>query len=352
MAKTYFTVGPAQLYPTFATHIAQAVNEQVGSISHRSEAFRKMYQHADEQLRALMNIPNTHSIFFAASATEIWERMILNTVVHKSAHFVSGAFGKKFMEFSKLLGKEVQVYTSEHGEGFPNLPEYKIDSDVELICTTQNETSSGVSIRPDLLAAIKQKYPNKLLCTDIVSSAPYAQIDFKAVDCAFFSVQKAFGMPAGLGVWIVNDACISKSETIINKGAHNTLVDYAKNYKNFETPSTPNTLGIYLLGKIAEDMNKVGIAHIRKTIDERAEAMYKINNNKLQPLVTDLAVRSKTTVVYKSTLSAKEWNAQLAADEFIVASGYGAFKQSEIRVANFPAISDEAWETLMKRFAE
>jgi phosphoserine aminotransferase len=350
MAKTFFTVGPAQLYPTFAQHIATAVNEQVGSLSHRSEAFRKMYQHADEQLRQLMNIPKTHSIFFAASATEIWERIILNTVAEKSAHFVSGAFGKKFMEFSKALGKQTQVYTSEHGEGFPNLPEYKIAADVELICTTQNETSSGVSIRPDLLSAIKQKYPSKLLCTDLVSSAPYAQIDFTAVDCTFFSVQKAFGMPAGLGVWIVNDACINKSVTIKNKGAHNTLEDYAKNYKTFETPSTPNTLGIYLLGKIAEDMNKVGIDNIRKITDARAEILYKINNEKLQPLVNDLAVRSKTTIVYKSAISAKEWNALIAKDALVVASGYGTFKESEIRVANFPGIGEEAFFQLIRNF--
>ncbi|MFM2385917.1 MAG: hypothetical protein RL660_674, partial [Bacteroidota bacterium] len=307
-----------------------------------------MYQHADEQLRALMNIPSSHSIFFASSATEIWERIILNTVQHKSAHFYSGSFGKKFCEFAQKLGKTTQAYVSEHGEGFPNLPEYKIDKDVELICTTQNETSSGVALRPELIHVLKQRYHSTLICTDIVSSAPYPQLDYTYIDSAFFSVQKAFGLPAGLGVWIVNDKCIAKSETVLNTGAHNTLADYVKNYKTFETPSTPNTLGIYLLGKIAEDMNKLGIDKMRASIDERSAILYRIDNDAVQPLVKDLAVRSATTIVYKSTLSAKQWNEKLQAQKLIVASGYGPYKESEIRIANFPAISDEAFEALVK----
>jgi phosphoserine aminotransferase len=348
MKTTYFTVGPAQLYPTYAEHMMHAIDEQIGSISHRSAKFREIYKHTDQQLRILMNIPETHAILFASSATEIWERMIQNTVQHKSCHFVSGAFGKKFCDFSNGLGKQTQIFTSKHGEGFEGITHYTIDDDAELICTTQNETSSGVQILPSDLIALKKKYPNKLLCTDIVSSAPYPNIDFTYVDSAFFSVQKAFGLPAGLGVWIVNEACINKSAMLGQCGVHNTLEQYAKNYESFETPSTPNTLGIYLLGKIAEDMNDHGLKHIRLMMEQRAATLYQITTQVLQPLVVDHAARSVSTIVFNSTRNAKEWNNILAPYGLVVASGYGKYKDEQIRVANFPAIEELAFTQLVK----
>ena len=34
------------------------------------------------------------------------------------------------------------------------------------------------------------------------------------IDTAFFSVQKAFGLPAGLGVWIANEKCLEKAKRL------------------------------------------------------------------------------------------------------------------------------------------
>jgi phosphoserine aminotransferase len=49
------------------------VDQQIGSISHRSGQFKKIYQHTDEQLRILMNLPAENAIMFTGSASEIWE---------------------------------------------------------------------------------------------------------------------------------------------------------------------------------------------------------------------------------------------------------------------------------------
>jgi len=55
--STFFTPGPAALFPTVEAHYAEAFRQNIGSISHRSSAFRKIYQHADEQLRILFGLP-------------------------------------------------------------------------------------------------------------------------------------------------------------------------------------------------------------------------------------------------------------------------------------------------------
>ena len=94
MKNIYFTAGPAELNPKFEEFMRQAIDEQIGSISHRSGQFRKIYQHCIENLRVLMNIPASSGIFFTGSASEVWERILLNLVEHESFHLVNGSFSK------------------------------------------------------------------------------------------------------------------------------------------------------------------------------------------------------------------------------------------------------------------
>ena len=53
----------------------------------------------------------------------------------------------------------------------------------------------------------------RLLAVDAVSSLPYPDFDYTKLDSVFFSVQKGFGLPSGLGVWMANDKCLAKAET-------------------------------------------------------------------------------------------------------------------------------------------
>jgi phosphoserine aminotransferase len=352
--KTFFTAGPAEMYPTFEQHLHTAVNEQIGSISHRSQQFRKIYQHTVENLRTLMKIPTSSGIFFTGSASEVWERILLNLVEHESFHLVNGSFSEKFYQYAQSLHKYAHIYEKPFGKGFEYseiiVPEY-----AELICLTQNETSSGVAMREPDIHKVKRGNGKKLLAVDIVSSAPHPELDFDLVDTAFFSVQKAFGLPAGLGVWIANEKCLEKAERLqkyesMHIGAHNHLPTLWKNFKNYETPATPNVLGIYLLGKVAEDMNKIGISTIRKQTDEKAKAVYKFleKHDLYEPFVENPTHRSQTVIVANTKKPSSEIINKLKEKNLILGAGYGKYKDSQIRIANFPAISEEKIDELLK----
>jgi len=355
MKNTYFTPGPAELYPTFYQHLQTALDEQIGSISHRSQTFRDIYKHTDEQLRTLLNIPATHGIFFTGSASEVWERILLNCVEHESFHLVNGSFSRKFYDYAQSLHKYAHLAEKPFGEGFDyadiEVPEY-----AELVCVTHNETSSGVQMRPAEIHKLKRKYSKKLFCVDIVSSAPYPDLDFSIIDSAFFSVQKAFGMPAGLGVWIAGKSCLEKAERLqrydgMTIGAHHTLPTLWKNYQTFETPATPNVLGIYILGKIAEDFNRIGIDTLRRQTEEKARMLYKFleNHANYEPFVADDRHRSQTVIVAKTKQpSADVINAARQAN-MVIGSGYGKFKESQIRIANFPATSVDQVAALIEQ---
>jgi phosphoserine aminotransferase len=355
MKKTYFTPGPAQLYPTFEKHLQAAVEEQLGSISHRSRRFRSMYQETAENLRALLNIPAGNQIVFTSSATEIWERSIQNLVGESSFHLVNGSFSQKFYDFSVELGKNAIKQDAEPGKGF-EVAEVQIPIESELVCLTHNETSFGVMFPASSIHALQALNPEMLFIVDMVSSAPYPELDFTKIDSAFFSVQKGFGLPPGLGVWIVNEKCLAKAEKLKAAGhrigTYHSLPLLWKNALSFETPSTPNVVSIYLLGKIAGDMLQKGIQIIRRETAERAAEMYGFleKSEKFKPLVQNKAHRSPTVLVTQTSGSQKVID-QLAEQYMVVGSGYGNFKESQLRIANFPATTEAEWKRLLKMLA-
>lgn len=354
-AQTFFTAGPAELYPKFEEFLQQAMDEQVGSISHRSGQFKKIYQHTDEQLRILLDIPSENAIMFTGTASEIWERMVLNCSELETFHLINGSFSSKFEQYAAALGRHTHVMKKSAGEGF-TYPEIVVPEYAELICTTQNETSTGVQMREADIHKLKRSNNNKLLAVDMVSSAPIPDLDFKVVDTAMFSVQKSFGMPAGLGVWIANEACLEKANSILAKGksigGHHDLPSLWSQSKEYQTPSTPNMLGIYILGKIAEDMNEIGIAAIRKETDRKAKKIYDYFEKKAGYGlgVQNEQLRSRTVAVIDTPTPSKEIIAKVKEENMVIGSGYGSKKESQIRIANFVATSMEQVEELLNVF--
>ena len=354
MKNIYFTAGPAELHPKFEEFVKQGIDEQIGSISHRSGQFRKIYQHCVENLRVLMNIPESSGIFFTGSASEVWERILLNLVEHESFHLVNGSFSEKFYKYAVSLQKFAHKQEKPIGEGF-SYAEVEVPEYAELICATQNETSTGVQMREADIHKLKRSNQKRLVAVDMVSSAPIPELDLDLIDTAFFSVQKAFGLPAGLGVWIANEKCLDKAKKLskqdgLHIGAHNTLPMLWKNYETFETPATPNALGIYLLGKVAEDMNKTGIETIRRDTDEKAKKIYKFleTSGLCSIAVKNPEHRSKTVVVANTKKSSKVIIEQLKEKNMILGAGYGPNKDTQIRISNFPSNSMEQIDLLLK----
>jgi phosphoserine aminotransferase len=346
-----FTPGPSQLYFTVETHVRQAFRDGVPSLSHRSKEFESISKSTTEGLKELLGIPQDFHIFFVGSATEIWERSIQNLVLEKSLHFVNGAFSKRFCEIAAQLGKNAVKVEAPIGQVFES--NYKVDSATELIALTHNETSTGAMLSMDFINQFRTQFPNSLIVIDAVSSLPYPQFDFSKVDSVFFSVQKGFGLPAGLGVWIVNDRCIAKAESLLSKGisigTYHNLPTLLSNAKKNQTPETPNVLSIYLLGKVVEDFLRRGISVIRKETEYKAAIFYQAINghNLAQPFVKDPKSRSQTVLVAETGTNTESIKKQLESQGYYPGDGYGEQKKTQLRFANFPTHSKETFERLV-----
>ena len=351
-----FTPGPSHLYFTVADHVRQAFKEGVPSLSHRSKKFEHISKETTDGLRELLNIPPGYHIFFTGSATEIWERIFQNLVEETSFHLVNGSFSKRFHEIGIQLKKNAKKTEVPAGQGFQG--DLTVPENAELIAVTHNETSTGVSLPVAWIHHLKKKYPAALLAVDAVSSLPYPEFDPALVDSLFFSVQKGFGLPAGLGVWMVNEQCVAKTETLVAKnipvGSYHNIPTLLAHALKHQTPETPNVLGIYLLGKVVADFLRRGIDTIRKETEYKAAITYQAleKNQWVSPAVQEEKFRSKTVIVADCQEHTAKLSAFLATRGLQAGDGYGSAKKTQLRFANFPAHSKEQFELLVDSLAE
>lgn len=356
MMKISFTPGPSQLYGTTAWHVKAAFKNDIPSISHRSKEFESIYAEAVNGLKELLHIPAGFHIVFTGSATEIWERSLQSLVADQSLHFVNGAFSKKYFEIAQQLGKHPVKVEVKDGLAFNNVPVPECNP--ELVGLTHNETSTGVSLPMEFIDSFRKKYPNAIIAVDAVSSLPYPKFDFNNIDMLFFSVQKGFGLPAGLGVWIVNDKCIAKADDLLSKGmsigSYHSLPSLISMSVKNQTPETPNVLAIYLLAKVTSDFIQRGITAIRQETNYKAALLYQTLEKMdiAKPFVSDVSLRSNTVIVAETGLHTERIIKGLEPAGLYPGDGYGKAKTSQLRFGNFPAHSKEQFELLCDSFAK
>ncbi|MBI5390887.1 aminotransferase class V-fold PLP-dependent enzyme [Candidatus Woesearchaeota archaeon] len=337
----FFTPGPSQLYPGVAGWMQEAISHGICSLSHRSAAFEEIMKGTIASLRELMGIPPAYLVFFLSSGTEAMERVIQNGVKDVSFHVTQGAFSERFFAMARELGKH--PLRKEFAQGMPvDLSAMEVQSSAELICLTQNETSTGVQIPVDALLQFRKKNPDILLAIDAVSSAPCIPLPIEAMDCIFFSVQKCFGLPAGLCVLIVSPRAMKKAEAIGKEqsiGSYHAFPSLATYAAKNQTPETPNVLAIFLLGKVCRAMLTTGIGAIRQETEKKAELLYSFfdAHPSMTPFVEEPSARSRTVIVIRVPDGSASVISSLKTQGLIVGAGYKEHKDTCLRIANFPA---------------
>lgn len=342
-----FYPGPSRVHDAIPTYVRDAFNKGILSMNHRSPEFMQISEKVITLLKQKLNIPKDYTIFYTSSATECWEIVTQSIIREKSTHFYSGSFGEKWFDYTRRL--------QSNAEGIRFDPETKLDakniklSSGDVICLTHNETSNGTQVRDTIIKAIKKNNPSHLVAVDATSSMGGASIDFKSADIWLASVQKCFGLPAGLGLLVCSPEAIQRSTSIGEKNHYNSLTFMTSMMEKWQTPFTPNVLGIYLLMRVLEKMPAIEKtnAQLQKRYDDWIRFLSK--RKTIQHLVKNTDVHSITVLPIKGTpesvLSIKQ---QAKKKGFLLGEGYGDLKTSTFRIANFPAIRSSEISSLKK----
>lgn len=341
MFKATFYPGPSRVYSNVTEYIYDAYREGILSINHRSEEFAELITDLKANLYGKLNIPADYEIVFASSATECWEMIAQSLTQNHSYHIYNGAFGEKWKDYTSRIVDTVDQHRFNCQDEL-DLAALDLPEKVECICITHNETSNGTQISDATLRELRRRYPSQLIAVDATSSMAGVSLDFSTGDVWFASVQKCFGLPAGLAVMILSPKAIAKAAAINERSRYNSLRFVLENYHKNQAPYTPNVLNLYLLNRTMNKNKAIG------EIDDKVEARYQDWCNHIESLtgldlmIKDESVRSRTVLCIAAEPElVTEVKQEARKNGIIVGNGYGSLKETTFRIANFPAIKSK-----------
>ncbi len=334
-----FYPGPSKVYPQVKQYLSDAYDSGILSINHRSSEFMQLCQQTTQLLHQKLNIPADYTILFVSSATECWEIVTQSFMGSQTSafHFYNGAFGQKWYDFANQLNHRCRasIFDLNNQLGFHQI---RPTTTGHLFCFTQNETSNGTQVREDVFRDIAK--PGNLVAVDATSSLGGITLDFLQADIWFASVQKCLGLPAGMGLLIVSPQGADIARHVNDREHYNSFPLMEENMIKNQTHYTPNVLSIYLLMRLMQDLENV--TEISQRIRSQATEWYQYlgQHTSLKPLVSNPWVRSDTVIAVTGQKSAiTDIHQQAEKAGITLGRGYGNWKDTTFRIANFPAIT-------------
>jgi phosphoserine aminotransferase len=343
-----FYPGPSKLYHEIAGLMQKACEEGVLSINHRSKEFIALSKSTIQLLKEKLNIPTDYSVFYTSSATECWEIISQSLVRKQSFHIYNGAFGEKWHEYSRKINLDSRGLAFDL-EGTPEVQGLKLFKETEMLCLTQNETSNGTQVSHEIIEAYQQRFPELLLAIDATSSLGGTELNIAGADIWFASVQKCFGLPAGMALLICSPKAMKRAAQINDKRRYNSLLLMQEKMKDWQTTHTPNVLNIYLLKNILEKIHTIN--KISDATHQKAKTWYSFfeGRKNMSPLVKNTNLRSDTVICVQGQDSFIASLKDAAKNEgYLLGNGYGKWAKNTFRIANFPAITEEDIRSLQE----
>lgn len=367
----YFGAGPALLPSEVLQQAAQDLlryndeNLGVGEISHRSKPAINIIDDTKANLTKLLNIPNTHEIFFLqGGGTSGFSSIAYNLFANyatthngnpgKAAYAVTGSWSKKAYEEAVRLGFAADVVVDTQSSKYGDIPAYSqwkpLDDDTTYLYLADNETVHGNEFKdtppPDYLKHVE-------LVADMSSNILSKPIDVSKYGLIMAGAQKNVGI-AGLTIYIIKKTLITQASDQQLRSWQIPLPPIAFHYPTvIKNNSAYNTIPIFTchILKLVTDkvLKEGGLDHIQQVNQRKAKILYDaLDACKLYTLpVVNPQVRSTMNVVF--TLPTEELEAQFIkeAGEHGLTGLKGHRSVGGIRASIYNAVSLESVECLV-----
>lgn len=275
MARVYnFSAGPAVLPEEVLQQAAAEMMDYEGTgmsvmeMSHRSKAYEKIIQEAEQDLRDLMNIPDNYKVLFLqGGASQQFAMIPMNLMKNGVADYiVTGQWAKKAYQEACLYGKANKIASSEDKtfSYIPDCSDLPISEDADYVYICENNTIYGTKFKT---------LPNtkgKTLVADVSSCFLSEPVDVSKYGVIYGGVQKNIG-PAGVVIVIIREDLITED---VLPGTP-TMLKYKVHADNNSLYNTPPAYGIYICGKVFKWLKKQGGLEAMKEYNEKkAKVLY------------------------------------------------------------------------------
>lgn len=270
-----FSAGPSVLPPEVKLRAIEelATNGSNGfsvmEISHRSDRFHEILNHAEEGLRRLLDVPEGYRILFISGGASQQFSMIPHNFLSEedsADYLVTGYWGNKAAKEAEKCGK-VRLSFDGSSDGFRKLPpseEMISNANSSYLHYCSNETISGLEF--DFVPASR----SPLIC-DASSNILSKRIPIEQHSLVYAGAQKNIG-PSGISIAIISDEFMGKA--LPNRLS---CLDYKLFSEHRSMPNTPNTWGIFIIGLVCDWIeSQGGIAGIETLNQRKASLIYDV----------------------------------------------------------------------------
>jgi phosphoserine aminotransferase len=274
-----FTAGPAML-PHDVMKIAQdeflnyqGTGMNLMEMTHRGPHFQKVIDQATQDLRSLLQIPDSYEVlFYQGGATLHFSAIPMNLLEEGETadYSLTGVWAvKAYQEAKKFFPNVKSIYDGKPNlfREIPELNDKSINPDAKYLYITSNNTIYGTRYNPI------PKIQSVPLVADMTSDILSRQIDVSSFGLIFAGAQKNIG-PSGLTILIFDPKILRKKKSLP------VLLDYDLMAKNKSLYNTPPTYPIYLSGLVFQWLLKQGgVSEMEKRNEEKAELLYHYLDN-------------------------------------------------------------------------
>lgn len=285
---------------------------------------------------------------FASSATEVWQMLVDATAGYSTLHLIQGSFGERWFHLQRALSPQAQslwlsldMPWESYRSALSAFPQ------AEYVAVVHVETSIGALLSH--FRDIRSAFPESIIAVDATSSIGGLSLPWDLVDIAFASVQKCLGLPPGLAVLAVSSRILDRF-SFSSRRRFNDLAYVLECARRHEPPHTPALLNIFLLSRVFADREPPTEELLWQRARWIEEEMQKRGFMSLLPP----SWRSPTVLTFQWQSSAQGSLLRSKAQEkgLYLGWGYGSYRDTTFRIANFPAIPDSAYELLLEVLSE
>jgi phosphoserine aminotransferase len=313
-------------------------------VGHRDKPFLDILHGAEANLRALLEIPDTHAVLFLQGGARLQFSMLpANLLAGQSGpaqYLVTGTWSKYAVDEAKKEGA-VEVLWDGKATQYDRLPasdSVKPRDDAAYLYYCSNETIQGVQFAQEPAAG------NAPLVCDASSDFLCRPLDVSKYGVLYACAQKNAG-PAGVTVVIIRRDLLARASDQLP--GYMLLRNHAENDSEWNTPPT---FSIYVLGLVAQWLRDEvgGLAAMKKLNSQKASLLYSLLDRypQLYQGHSQPATRSIMNVTFRLPDEAKEKEFLRGAAQQQLGNLKGHRSVGGIRASIYNAMPIEGVQTL------
>ncbi len=335
---TFFLPGPTEVRPEVLAAMSRPM------MGHRSKAFEAIY--ADVAACARVVFGTQHPVLIAtASATALMEAGIRALPPGPVLSLVNGAFSERFARIAQACGRDVTILRVTDGTvvSAELLDHALAQQSFAGATVVHSETSTGAlsDLRALRHAASRHGVP---LIVDSVTGVAGAPLEADAWELPYVLTgsQKALALPPGLAFAAVQPEFLARAAQAPARGLYLDVVEMASFAAKQQTPNTPAVSLFYAAQVQLAAIVREGMPARIARHAAMAELTWRWVDAASDRLGVALAIAAPagsrsptvTAVVLPPELQPAEVVKGVHARGFTIGSGYGALKDTTVRVGH------------------